>query len=97
MLIVAPIAAALIQMAVSRSREYAADKGGARYSGNPQYLASALRKMHTASRRIPMKASPATAHMFTVSPLSGRGLTSLFSTHPPVEERIRRLESLRSA
>jgi heat shock protein HtpX len=95
MMIVGPIAAMMVQMAISRSREYGADAGGARISGNPLYLASALKKLHTASQRIPMNASPATAHMFIVSPLSGGGLLKLFSTHPPMEERISRLESMR--
>ncbi|MGB5105520.1 MAG: zinc metalloprotease HtpX [Candidatus Zixiibacteriota bacterium] len=98
MAIVAPIAAMMIQMAISRSREYLADAGGAKFHGNPHDLASALRKLHTASQKIPMNASPATAHMFIVNPLFGRGgITSLFSTHPPMEERIKRLEALRFA
>lgn len=97
MMIVAPIAAMLIQMAISRSREYIADEDGARIAGNPRYLSGALRKLHNASQQIPLAASPATAHMFIVSPLSGGGLMSLFSTHPPMEKRIARLESLRSA
>jgi heat shock protein HtpX len=94
MIILAPIAAALIQMAISRSREYQADATGARVCGNPLYLASALKKLHNASQRIPMDANPATAHMFIVNPLSGGGITSLFSTHPPMEERIKRLEAM---
>ena len=94
MMIVAPIAAMLIQMAISRSREYAADRGGAKIAGNPQHLADALKKLHMASQRVPMKAEPATAHMFIVNPLSGRGFSKLFSTHPPMEERIARLESM---
>ena len=94
MAIVAPLAAMLIQMAISRSREFDADKGGAVYSGNPLYLAGALRKLEMANRQIPMDANPATAHMFIVNPLTGGGLMSLFSTHPPVEERIRRLEAM---
>lgn len=95
MAIVAPLAALLIQMAISRSREYDADKGGAEVSGNPLYLAGALRKLEMANRQIPMEsATPATAHMFIVNPLTGGGLMSLFSTHPPVEERIKRLESM---
>jgi heat shock protein HtpX len=94
MAIVAPLAAMLIQMAISRSREFEADKGGAEYSGNPLYLASALRKMEMANRQIPMDANPATAHMFIVNPLTGGGLMSLFSTHPPIDERIRRLEAM---
>ena len=95
MMIVGPIAAMLVQMAISRSREYKADQGGAEIAGNPLYLANALRKLHVASQRIPMDASPATAHMFIVSPLSGGGMMKLFSTHPPMEERIARLESMR--
>ncbi len=94
MAIVAPLAAMLIQMAISRSREYEADRGGAIVSGNPLYLANALRKLEMANRQIPMEANPATAHMFIVNPLTGGGLMSLFSTHPPIEERIRRLESM---
>jgi heat shock protein HtpX len=94
MMIVAPIAALLIQMAISRSREYGADAGGAQIAGNPGYLASALRKLDGASRRIPMNANPATAHMFIVSPLFGSGFLKLFSTHPPMAERIARLEKM---
>jgi heat shock protein HtpX len=78
-------------MAISRSREYAADASGARYAKNPEGLASALRKIASASKRLPMKAQPATAHMFIMNPLSGQSLMSLFSTHPPVEKRIERL------
>ncbi|MBI4825063.1 MAG: zinc metalloprotease HtpX [Nitrospirae bacterium] len=94
MMIVAPIAAMLIQMAISRSREYAADAGGARIAGNPRHLASALKKLQMASKQIPMNATPATAHMFIVNPLSARGFANLFSTHPPMEERVARLESM---
>lgn len=94
MMIVGPIAALLIQMAISRSREYGADAGGAQLAGNPQYLASALRKLDAFSRKIPMDATPATAHLFIVSPLSGGGFLKLFSTHPPMEERITRLEQM---
>jgi heat shock protein HtpX len=94
MAIVAPLAAMLIQMAISRSREYGADKGGAEISGNPLYLANALRKLEMANRQIPMEANAATAHMFIVNPLTGGGLMSLFSTHPPMEERVRRLEAM---
>jgi heat shock protein HtpX len=94
MMIVAPIAALLIQMAISRSREYLADEAGAQIAGNPLSLANALRKINARVEEIPMNASPATAHMFIVSPLSGRGLASLFSTHPPAEERIARLEAM---
>lgn len=94
MMILAPIAAMLIQMAISRSREYKADEGGASISGNPLALAGALRKIHAGVRRIPMQANPSTAHMFIVSPLTGGGLLALFSTHPSVEGRIARLEAL---
>jgi heat shock protein HtpX len=94
MMIVGPIAAMLIQMAISRSREYAADAGGARISGNPLKLAGALQKLQVACGKVPMEAAPATAHMFIVNPLSGGGLVRLFSTHPPMEERIRRLEEM---
>lgn len=92
MAILAPIAALLIQMAISRSREYAADDSGAAIAGNPRYLSNALRKLHWAAERVPMDANPATSHMFIVNPLSGGSLLRLFSTHPPIEERIRRLE-----
>jgi heat shock protein HtpX len=91
MAIIAPIAALVIQMAISRSREYAADAVGAQIAGNPYGLARALEKLDELGRRRPMEASPATSHMFIVMPLSGRGLTQLFSTHPPIEERVRRL------
>ncbi|RJQ41667.1 MAG: zinc metalloprotease HtpX [Nitrospiraceae bacterium] len=94
MMIVGPIAALLIQMAISRSREYVADEGGARLAGNPRYLSSALRKLQAASQQIPMDATPATSHMFIVNPLTGGGLLKLFSTHPPMEERVARLESM---
>jgi heat shock protein HtpX len=97
MTIVAPIAAMLIQMAISRSREYLADASGAQFSGSPMGLAGALEKLEMASKRIPMEdPKPATAHMFIVNPLSGRSLLNLFSTHPPIEERIARLRSMRS-
>ncbi len=94
MMIVAPIAAMMIQMAISRSREYAADEGGAQISGNPLSLANALRKLELKTEQIPMDANPATAHMFIVSPLHGGGFATLFSTHPPLEERIARLEAM---
>lgn len=94
MMIVCPIAAMIVQMAISRSREYVADEGGASISGNPRYLSGALRKLDSASKKIPMDANPATSHMFIVSPLSGGGILKLFSTHPPIEERIARLESM---
>lgn len=94
MMIVAPIAAMMIQMAISRSREFLADEGGAKMAGNPLSLASALRKLHIKVAQIPMDASPATAHMFIVSPLSGGSVLKLFSTHPPMEERVARLEAM---
>ncbi len=95
MAIIAPIAAMLIQMAVSRSREYLADESGAKICGRPLALANALRKLHTASHMIPMhEARPASAHMFIVNPLTGGSLLKLFSTHPPMEERIARLENM---
>lgn len=95
--IVAPLAAMLIQMAISRSREYLADASGAQFSHNPLSLASALEKLQRASQQIPMAdAKPATAHMFIVNPLSGRSLMNLFSTHPPIEERIARLRGMRN-
>jgi heat shock protein HtpX len=91
MLIVAPIAAALIQMAVSRSREYQADATGAHTTGNPYALASALQKLDEYSRRVPMAASPSTAHLFIIQPLLGVNFGNLFSTHPPIAKRIERL------
>jgi heat shock protein HtpX len=91
MMILAPLAAMLIQMAISRSREFAADAGGAAIAGNPYGLADALRKIDAASKRVPLDANPATAHMFIVKPFSGGGITSLFSSHPPTEKRIRAL------
>ncbi len=94
MMILAPIAAMLVQMAISRSREFLADETGAQMSGNPLSLASALRRLHAGSESIPMDATPATAHMFIVNPLSGGSFMSLFSTHPPMEERIARLEAM---
>jgi heat shock protein HtpX len=91
MLIVAPIAASLIQLAVSRSREYQADATGAHYTGNPYALASALQKLDAYSRRVPMQASPSTAHLFIIQPLRGMNFGNLFSTHPPIAKRIERL------
>ena len=91
MLILAPIAATLIQLAVSRSREYEADASGAKYTGNPYALASALKKLDAYSKRIPMQATPSTAHLFIVAPLLGVNFSSLFSTHPPIAKRIERL------
>ncbi len=95
--IVAPIGAMLVQMAVSRSREYLADETGARFCGRPESLANALQKIASAAQRVPMQASPATAHMFILSPLTGGGIMSLFSTHPPIEKRIERLRAMRTA
>jgi heat shock protein HtpX len=95
MIILAPIAAMLIQLAVSRSREFAADEGGARISGHPLGLANALRKLEAGAVQTPMEnAGTATAHMFIVNPLSGGGIAKLFSTHPPTEARIERLEQI---
>lgn len=96
MMILAPIAAMLVQMAISRSREYGADAKGAQYCGNPHSLSNALRKLEMSNRSAPMeKVNEATAHMFIVNPLKGGGMRALFSTHPPMEERIRRLEEMR--
>ncbi len=95
MSILAPMAAMLIQMAISRSREYLADATGAQLAGNPEGLASALDKLGAYSQQIPMKAEPATAHMFIVNPLTGRKMMNLFSTHPPLEDRIARLRGSR--
>ncbi len=96
MSIIAPIAAMLIQMAISRSREYLADETGAHLAHNPESLARALEKLSMGTQRVPMDASPATAHMFIVNPLTGSSLMNLFSTHPPIEERVARLRSMRS-
>ncbi|GAB6094096.1 zinc metalloprotease HtpX [Desulfatiferula olefinivorans] len=93
--VIAPIAAMVIQMAVSRSREYLADATAARITGNPEGLAGALEKLGAYSGRIPMQAEAATAHMFITNPLSGRSLAGLFSTHPPIEERVARLRNTR--
>jgi heat shock protein HtpX len=97
MSILAPIAALIIQMTISRSREYLADASGAGFVGHPEGLARALEKLGHYSKRLPMNANPSTAHMFIVNPLSGRSLMSLFSTHPPLEERIARLRGNRPA
>jgi heat shock protein HtpX len=91
MAIIAPLAASLIQMAISRSREYLADSTAASITGNTEGLASALEKLGAYSRQIPMKAEPATAHMFITNPLAGQNLMKFFSTHPPIEERVARL------
>jgi heat shock protein HtpX len=92
-IILAPIAAMLIQMAISRSREYAADAGAVAIVGSPMGLVSALRKIDAAARGNPLDANPATAHMFIVNPFRGGGFTSLFSTHPPTEKRVAALLS----
>jgi heat shock protein HtpX len=94
MSIIGPMAAMIIQMAISRSREYLADATGAGFAGPPEGLARALEKLGAYSKRLPMNASPSTAHMFIVNPLSGRSLMSLFSTHPPLEERVARLRGV---
>lgn len=94
MAILAPIAAMLVQMAISRSREFGADAAGASISGNPLSLARALQKLELGSQQIPMNANAATAHMFIVNPLTGGGMMALFSTHPPIPERVHRLEEL---
>jgi heat shock protein HtpX len=91
MMILSPLAAALIQSAISRSREFAAAAGGAPIAGNPYGLADALRKIDAVSKRVPLDANPATAHMFIIQPFSTSALTSLFSSHPPTEARIRAL------
>lgn len=94
--ILAPLAALLIQMAISRTREYSADETGAKLAGTPHGLAAALEKLHAANRQFPLpKVNEATAHLFIVNPLSGKGLATLFSTHPPMEERVRRLRQMR--
>jgi heat shock protein HtpX len=94
MTILAPLAALIIQMAISRTREFAADTTGARFSGDPLGLASALEKLGFASERIPLAASPQSAHLFIVNPLSGRSFVQLFSTHPPLAERVARLRAM---
>jgi heat shock protein HtpX len=94
LLILGPLAASLIQMAISRTREYAADAAAAKYCGSPWGLINALRKLEAWSQRVPLEASPATAHMFIIKPFSGQALARLFSTHPATEERIARLRAL---
>ncbi|MEK7338607.1 MAG: zinc metalloprotease HtpX [candidate division NC10 bacterium] len=95
MAVLAPFAALLIQMAISRAREYLADATAAQVTKKPGALASALERLQQASQRLPLQANPATAHLFIVNPLSGRSLLGLFSTHPPVEERVARLRAMR--
>jgi heat shock protein HtpX len=94
MALLAPLAAGLIQAAISRQREFAADRGGAQIAGSPLGLAQALRRIEGAVKQIPMDANPATAHMFIMMPFSGRGMMSLFSTHPPTEARVQALMNL---
>jgi len=94
MMILAPIAALLIQMAISRTREYDADEASAKYTGNPQELVSALQKLELYSHRIPMDATPSTAHLFIVQPFTGEALQRLFSTHPSTQDRIARLRQM---
>jgi heat shock protein HtpX len=95
MMILAPIAAMLIQMAISRSREYDADAASAKYTGTPYELISGLQKLESYSQRLPMEATPSTAHLFIIKPRLGLGLGNLFSTHPSTEDRIRRLQEMR--
>ena len=95
MAIIFPIAAMIIQMAISRSREYMADATGAQIAGSPDGLANALLKLESAAHRVPMNVSPATSHLFIINPLSGASLTRMFSTHPPIEERVQRLRGMR--
>ncbi len=95
-MIIAPVSAMIVQMAISRTREYSADRTGAEIIGDPLPLANALRKLSGAAQAIPMDAEPATAHMFIVNPLSGKNVASLFSTHPPMEKRIEALMAMRS-
>ncbi len=97
MIVLAPLAATLIQLAVSRSREFQADASGARMAGQPWGLAKALEKLEMASKMAPMAATPATAHLFIVNPLSGSGFATLFSTHPPIAERVARLRAMASS
>jgi heat shock protein HtpX len=95
MMILAPIAALLIQMAISRSREYDADAASAKYVGSPYPLIGGLQKLETYSKRIPMDATPSTAHLFIIKPFTGQSLMKLFSTHPSTEDRIARLQAMR--
>jgi heat shock protein HtpX len=95
LLILGPIAASVIQMAISRTREFSADHAAAKYMGTPYGLISALQKLEGYSKRIPMDASPATAHMFIIKPFSGQAMMRLFSTHPATEDRIARLQAIR--
>jgi heat shock protein HtpX len=92
--IFAPLAATLIQLAISRAREYEADRAGAEFSGNPLYLASALEKLENYSKQIPLEGNPVTENLFIVNPFSAKGIMNLFSTHPPTQERIKRLRQM---
>ena len=95
MAFLAPIAAMIVQMAISRSREYGTDATGAQIAGSPQGLANALLKLESAARRIPMQVNPASSHLFIVNPLSGASMAKLFSTHPPIEDRVEKLRGMR--
>jgi len=95
MVLLAPIAAGIIQMAVSRQREFAADAGGAAIAGNPESLASALLRLEEGAQAIPMQVNQAAEPLYIVKPFSGKGLANLFSTHPPIEERVRLLRQMR--
>jgi heat shock protein HtpX len=95
MIILAPLAATLIQLAISRTREFQADATGSRIAGQPDGLASALQKLERAARQIPMEVNPATSHMFIINPLSGGSLVRLFSTHPPISERVQKLYQMK--
>ncbi len=95
MMILAPFAAILIQMAISRSREFDADAASAKYTGRPYELISALQKLESYSQRMPLEATPSTAHMFIIKPFTGESLMRLFSTHPSTQERIARLQAMR--
>jgi heat shock protein HtpX len=96
LMILAPLAATVIQLAISRQREFAADRAGARIVGSPMGLASALRRIDATVKQVPMDANPATAHMFIMSPFAGGGIAKLFSSHPPTEERVRALMAIRA-
>jgi heat shock protein HtpX len=95
MVLLAPIAASIIQLAISRQREYAADAGGAEICGNPESLASALLRLEEGAKAVPMQVNQAAEPLYIVKPFSGKGIAGLFSTHPPIEERVRRLRQMR--
>ena len=94
-MIAAPIAASIIQLSISRQREFAADAGGAEICGNPESLASALLRLEEGAKAVPMQVNPASEPLYIVKPFSGKGIANLFSTHPPIEERVRRLRQMR--